>query len=209
MNFAQVYQHYQIPSNLQQHQLRVAGIAYLIAKYWQAKPKIDPVLMARVGLVHDMGNILKFDLNPKVAKRYGLTNLSKWQQVQHEFRRKYGNDEVETTFAICRELGLEQELAILQREHQIYNPPKIAQSPNDWPVKIFLYADMRVSPQGVVSLEERLKDFFARYRFNRPEWFKAGQSIENQLQARTTIDITSINETQLQPLYSQFLHWKV
>ena len=209
MNFTQVYQHYQIPPNLQQHQLRVAGITYLIAKHWQAQPKIDPVLMARVGLVHDMGNILKFGLNSKTAKRYGLTNLSKWQQVQQEFRRQYGPDEVKATFAICRELDLEQELAILQREHQIYDPPKIAQSPNNWPVKIFLYADMRVAPQGIVSLEKRLKDFFARYHLDQPEWFKAGQSIENQLQARTTIDITSINETQLQPLYSQFLHWQV
>jgi len=209
MNFAQVYQKYQIPPNLQQHQLRVAGVAYLITNNWKTNPPIDPKLMAKVGLVHDMGNILKFNLEPKIAQRYGLTDLDKWNRVKQLFRQKYGPDENQATFQICQELGLTKELTILKQINQLYDLTKIANSPH-WPLKIAVYADMRVSPDGVVSFKQRLEDFFQRYNLHDIDsWLIAGKKIESQLQSQTKIDITTITESDLQHLYPIFLNWKV
>ncbi len=206
MNFAQAYQHYQIPPNLQLHQLRVAGVGYLVAQHCHFQ--VDSVLVARACLVHDMGNILKFDLSPNTAQRYGLTNLDQLRQIQQQFRQKYGSDEVKATFKICQELGLTKELEILKQENQLYEIKTVTLR-GSWPVKILLYADMRVSPDGIVSLKSRLTDFLKRYNLHKPSLLNEAYQLENLLQQHTSINITAINESQTKPLYSQFLNWKV
>jgi hypothetical protein len=60
MKILDIYKDYQIPDNLQLHQLRVAGVAKLTFDNWLSeKPDIN--LITSVCLLHDMGNIIKFD----------------------------------------------------------------------------------------------------------------------------------------------------
>ncbi len=58
-NIIQIYSQYKIMPTLQQHQLRVAGVAKQICD--SISEPIDKEVVVDVCLVHDMGNIIKFD----------------------------------------------------------------------------------------------------------------------------------------------------
>ena len=62
MNIFNIYAKYKIPPQLQTHQLRVAAVAKTICEHlW---PKLsDMRTIISTCLVHDMGNIIKFDLD--------------------------------------------------------------------------------------------------------------------------------------------------
>jgi len=79
MNIIQVYAKYQIMPELARHQLRVAGVAQTIVQACQERLDEDSIVTAC--LLHDMGNILKFDLTrfPEFLQPEGLDY---WQQVQ-------------------------------------------------------------------------------------------------------------------------------
>ena len=76
--------------NLREHQLRVASVAAQICdNFFEPLNKKDIVTAC---LLHDMGNIIKFNLNyfPELIKPEGIEY---WQKVQNEYKKKYGNDE--------------------------------------------------------------------------------------------------------------------
>jgi hypothetical protein len=108
-----------------------------------------------------MGNIIKFKLDrfPEFLEPHGLTY---WQEVQNEYLSKYGKNEHVATEAICHELGVSSEVlhCVAQvgftRVHEhITDDTREACVVN--------YADMRVGPRGVISLNDRIADGYARY----------------------------------------------
>ena len=103
MQIKQLYEKYQIMSQLAQHQLRVGGIVSLITKDKAA------ILTA---LVHDMGNIVKF------------SNLDLgWTSVQEIFQKKYGRDANLATLKILDDAGLTKLRDLVEQEvaHYLYN----------------------------------------------------------------------------------------
>ncbi len=61
-----IYSHYHIPPIIEMHQLRVAAVARTLAEAHVGK--CDAEVVTQVGLLHDMGNLIKveFDKFPKV-----------------------------------------------------------------------------------------------------------------------------------------------
>src|SRR5437588_9728526 len=74
-NILEVYRKYSIPTNLQLHMLRAAAIGKLITDHWnyQHGPAIDVSVIIKTLLLHDMGNIVKIDLDAPL----GLTDAEK------------------------------------------------------------------------------------------------------------------------------------
>ena len=69
------------------------------------------------------------------------------------------------------------------------------------------YADMRVSPYGVVSLEERMKEAKNRYKLESPSeeeererLIECGREIEKQIFAKCKIKPEDINNETVTPL---------
>ena len=60
MTILEIYEKYKIMPQLQEHQLRVASVAKTICDHLLVPVHTDHVVS--VCLLHDMGNILKFDL---------------------------------------------------------------------------------------------------------------------------------------------------
>lgn len=144
---------------LQLHMLRVAAVAQQICTHFQ-RPVDDKAVVA-ASLLHDMGNILKFDLErfPEFLQPKGLAY---WQQVKQDCAKKYGPDEHQATLQIARELGVSER--VLELIDAVgFNKAEQNWASTDSGIKICAYADMRVSPFGVVSLEERLRDLEDRY----------------------------------------------
>ncbi len=159
MTIQQIYDHYRILPMLQLHQLRVAGVARFIAGY--LKTPVDMQLITEACLLHDMGNIIKFDLlmYPDFLKPDGYEY---WFQVQSYFKQRYGENEFQANLKIAQEIGLRPEvqeiIGSISFTHVIQN----FESEN-MALKISDYADTRVSPLKVVSLEERFVDLETRY----------------------------------------------
>ncbi|USN54769.1 MAG: HD domain-containing protein [Candidatus Peribacteria bacterium] len=56
-----IYTQYQIPPSLQEHMLRVAAVAEQICLH--SSQEIDHATIVTAALLHDMGNIIKFNLD--------------------------------------------------------------------------------------------------------------------------------------------------
>lgn len=144
---------------LQLHQLRVAAVGQILC---DSIPDFkDTKEVVTTCLLHDMGNIIKFDLNyfPEFLKPEGLEY---WQKVKDEYIQKYGNDEHHATQDIIAELvgsGKIREYA----DQVGFSKLQETKDETSLAKKICAYSDMRVGPHGVILIEERVTDGRKRY----------------------------------------------
>ncbi len=163
MRIDDIYTKYQIMPSLQLHMLRVTGVSVIISEHMQQKVQKKDIITAC--LLHDMGNILKFnlDLFPDFLQPEGKEY---WQKIKDSFAKKYGTDEHEATIQIVKEIGVEERIIELIDAFTFSEADKNAKS-NDLERMICTYSDMRVEPQKVVSLEDRLRDGRKRFKLNK------------------------------------------
>jgi len=163
---SEIYSRYPIPQGLRQHQLRVTAVASVICDGFNLSLDRDDVI--RACLVHDMGNLIKFDLDqlPELLEPEGANY---WRERKAELIAKYGPDEHAATVAIVRELGVSKKIISYIDLIGFKNTIKAVES-TDFEGKICHYADHRSTPHGVESLAERLADGDRRYshRTDRP-----------------------------------------
>lgn len=214
MKINEIYQHYQIMPNLQLHLLRVAGVAEQICESLNDGFQLTPEEKNNVifaSLLHDMGNIIKFDLTrfPQFCEPAGSAF---WLDVQNKYLAKYGKDEHEAALQIARELKISSRIINLIDSVGFHQINDIVEK-SDISPKICEYADARVSPFGIVSLDERLQDLKERYhkKYPSPEDVKRrkhfkelAHQLEDQVFAHSAIkpqDITDATvNTRLQNL---------
>ena len=165
----EIYAQYNTMPNLQLHQLRVAAVGKMICENFSSgggsasggkKPvnKNDIILAC---LFHDMGNILKFNLTyfPEFLEPQGLEY---WERVKSEYKEKYGRDQHEASKKIAREIDLSA--AVVEIIDMIgFSKIGDALAGDSFENKICVYADSRVGPRGVLTLEERFIDGRKRY----------------------------------------------
>ena len=145
--------------NLRLHQLRVAALARELAVALHA----DYELVTRAGLLHDMGNIMKTDFTQFPPEFYGDKGITYWQNIQNEFAEKYGPDEHTATAAIARKIGVSDDVLFLIQSMGFSKAENIFLNGSP-ELQILEYADQRVAPNGVVSMEERLHEGHERYK---------------------------------------------
>lgn len=222
MKIKEIYKIYLVPPNLQQHMLRVAGISKVIAENWRgATLDIETIITAC--LVHDIGNILKFDLENKA---YFLgeeeKNLEYWKKVKLEMSQKYGPDEHDATATICGELRLDSKALWVVNNWGFGNFDKVLQSAN-LAYKICVYSDHRIGPFGVVDLKDRFSEQRKRYEEHkykssdtsahlseRAEYLiDCAYRIEQQLQKNISKDLNSISDQEVETNFSLFLEQEI
>lgn len=195
MQIRDLYDKYNIMPQLREHQLRVGGIARLITD------DHDSIVTA---LVHDMGNIVKFDLDNPVTL---ISDVEKWKIEQEHVRKTYGRDAHEATYAILAEAGLDKYNTHLRDEGRAYDNETLDidffESMSK-PALFTLYADMRVSVDGVVSMQERIEDLERRYGAPRTE-SKWANKLEDYIQSIASIDVRTITEESVEPLFDELL----
>ncbi|MBD3280509.1 HD domain-containing protein [Candidatus Dojkabacteria bacterium] len=162
MNIEEIYKKYKIPPNLRLHQLRVAAVAKLIVENWIGEEEIDEDVIITACLLHDMGNIIKFNLEifPEYLEPEGYDY---WKSIQNEFVEKYGNDEHKATFQIAEEIGVSEKVTEILESWGFSNGRETARS-TSYEAKISRYADQRVDVDGAKSMQERHQKSRDRYR---------------------------------------------
>lgn len=193
-----IYKKYQIPPNLQEHLLRVTKIALFICGHWSG-PKVDVELVKKSALLHDLGNIVKFDLK-KYSHFLGKerNRVDHWFKIQRRIRKKYDNDDHKATLKMLKEIGVNKRV-IYTILGKTFGNALLTEKGKSWELKILLYADLRVGPLGIMSLNERLREITNRIekyrkRKNLPELVKACQQIEKQIQKNVNFKVCEISD---------------
>jgi hypothetical protein len=212
MNILEIYKKYQIMPQLAEHQLKVAGVADLIC----AQITLTPALSQReredivlACLLHDMGNILKFDLSKTKSLLNQDIDTEFWQKVKEGYKQKYGVDEHQASLIIVKEVGASPRVIELIDCIGFDNGKTNAET-EDFSKKICAYSDMRVGPRGIISLEERLADLRVRYdnKFHmmggndeaRSEFENGLREIERQIFGSSKMKAGDITEEAIMPV---------
>lgn len=160
MTVNDVYTKYKIMPLLRLHQLRVAAVAKAICESLPQTSDFENIISAC--LVHDMGNIIKYDLS-LFKESTQPEGLKYWQSVKKEFVQKYGNNEHLATAQIATDLNLSvRTLDILNSVG--FSKASLNLKQGDLAKMIVCYADQRVTPKGVASLSKRINDGKTRFK---------------------------------------------
>lgn len=156
-----IYDKYEIPENLREHMLRVAGVCGFIIDHTSVP--LNSKIIIETALTHDLGNILKFDLN--VSKKYydfSVEQLEKINKAKEKYSKIYGNDCDAMTRDILTKENLNPKISELLRHFVFEDVEEIEESKME-DKKILKYADLRVGMTGIISLEDRINDAIPRY----------------------------------------------
>lgn len=157
----EIYSRYKIPPIIQTHQLRVAAVARIIAEAHAGK--CDAEVVTQVGLLHDMGNIIKVQFNV-FAEAWEPEGVAYWQAVRNDMVNQYGPDEHEATVAIAKEIGV-SDIVLHCTDMMSFSHIEKVLLEGTLEEQICAYADNRVGPFGVLSLAERLEEAKQRYMY--------------------------------------------
>lgn len=161
----EIYNTYNLMPTLVEHQLRVGAVAKTIMDNLTEYQENNKEIVTAC-LLHDMGNIIKFDLQKSKEVLGQEIDVEYWQKVKAEFVSKYGKDEHHATLEIAKEIGVGEK--VLEYINAIgFHTAEQNKESKDMGRKICAYSDMRVWPLGVVPLEKRLKDLRVRYELKR------------------------------------------
>lgn len=181
----EIYSQFSVPPNLAQHMHTVARVVCSVRDHWVGD-KIDWNFIITAALLHDIGNIVKFNFesHPEFLGAEAV-NVEYWKEVQRKIIQKYGSDDHMASGNMLKEIGITGNLLDTIQDKSFSNAVAVSQG-DDWYAKILLYADMRVMPHGIVTLEERLSDVRSRMPqyTQRPDFedlLSAARNIENQL----------------------------
>ena len=216
MLISDIYEKFSITPMLQVHQKRAAAVGMYIADHWNDQINKETIIQAL--LLHDMGNIIKFDLENKPQLLGAeLPRVDFWKKKQQEFIQTYGTDEHTATLEIAKSLGVSEDILYLLEHMGSGNLSKTVELDN-WELKIVSYADLRAGPFGILSVNKRFDDLIARYKGrNHPianiERTERNRlyclDVEKQIQKHTTILLEDITEDVVAPLIEELSTYRI
>lgn len=198
MKIGEIYKKFGVSPNLQEHMERVFGVVSLIQKHWKGTEVVDWELTKKMALVHDVGNIVKFDFeNHPEFLGDEQKNIEHWEKVQAEMIVKYGSDDNEATKKMLAELGIDPKVVEDVYNKRFINSVHTSQSDN-LSLKILYYADLRALPLRIGSLTERINEIRKRYanyasRSDFEDLVNACHEIEKEIQSKVNFSVDDIN----------------
>ncbi|HRN70678.1 MAG TPA: HD domain-containing protein [Candidatus Woesebacteria bacterium] len=229
MQIQDIYIQYTIMPSLQLHMLRVAAVAQLICNSFEKELSekipnqvrddnihIDTEHIIAACLLHDMGNILKFNMAifPEFLEPEGKEY---WENIKKEYTQKYGTDEHEATIQIAKEIQMAPRIIQLIDRFYFLKAQE-NEKIDDYGAKICAYADMRVEPHHIVSLKGRLEEGKRRFYQNTPQLFDNAVfqtmtaslgEIEKQIFSKITIKPTDITDATVSPFIENLRNFEL
>lgn len=207
VNVLGIYKKYKIIPSVIDHQLRVAAVVALICEKFNEDLDKESVIVA--ALLHDMGNILKIDLQ-KYTDNFPIPEegIDYWQSVKDSFKEKYGSEPDEATYKIVEEIGVSEKIKSLLHDLNFEFIKSIAELGMD--KKILKYADLRVAFHNVISLEDRIQDAIIRYPgVVTDELHNVAREIEKQIFEKCSIKPEDINDESVKDYIEKLKNFEI
>ncbi|MFA6514752.1 MAG: hypothetical protein WCT42_00605 [Candidatus Paceibacterota bacterium] len=214
MKIKDIYNKYQIPEHLRQHMYRVTAVGLLVNDFLSDFVKLDKNILSTAMLLHDIGNIIKFDLNSDLLKKENIENLEK---IKNDFILKYGDDEHIATLSIVKEIKVNQKVIDILDNIGSSKIQSTIDS-DDWYKKVCSYSDFRVAPYGVTSIEERFNDVIKRYKglghilgdVEKTEQKKIDAlTLESQIQEKCSSSLDLINDLKIKNIVEMLEEYEI
>ncbi len=199
-----LYEEYIVMPNMRAHMYRVTAVASVICDHFNGL--LDRKSIISACLLHDIGKIVALDpIMPKMTKPRGEDY---WINIQRSLIEKYKtHDEHTATLAMALEIGASLHTLELIHSSGFFNAHLVNDS-GEFEKMIVLYSDMRVSPDGVTTLQARLDDLSVRYKDNprtikgraKDEIHEAIFAIEKQIFSHTDIQPEFISDLVCDPI---------
>jgi hypothetical protein len=160
-----VYDVLGLPAGLRTHMTMTMAVVRLIGA--QAAEDMRSVVrdVELTMALHDVGNPVKFDFDAATAVAMlgePSETLPRWRLYSEYMQARYGEDDHVATGAILNELKVRPDLIELVSKKSSHHFAAILT--REVPAEMLaLYADMRVAPTGIVSIEERYREASERY----------------------------------------------
>lgn len=201
-----IYNQYHTMPNLQLHQLRVAAVAMQICDSFDFP--LNRRDLAIGCMVHDIGNIVKFRLRVFPELLEG-EDVDYWENIQKQYIEKYGAEEHEANMGIVHELFVSKEVVDVVDAVGFHNWCMVKDG-TSWEHKIASYADSRVAPFGIKSLQERLLDANKRYvdvshttDSVRDELYDCIKEVEKEIFSHLDIKPENINDESISKYFEE------
>ena len=208
MQIKQLYRQYDIMPQLEMHMLRVGAVGKMVAENWIGG--CDSKFVTDLCLIHDMGNLVKFDLTNRNEDKFGkIENVEYWQKMQQQYWDKYGHEAHDATEGILRAAGMTKFVESINEEEKLYfaEAREIGLEQVNTAAIILMYSDCRVAPAGVVSYRERIDDLKERYGVRTETWYDWTNWFDEWIQKQVAIDLNSITEASVTPLFDELLSY--
>ena len=162
MTTKEIYLRMDVPLGLQDHMLTVAALVTVIKDNWSGEVKVDWPAVTAAALLHDLGNVVKFDLD-KFPQLLGpeLPQINYWREKRAELVAKYSADDHATTDAMLAELSISPVIRQIISDKSFGNAI-VAAASGSFESKILLYCDLRVLPERIGTLDERIAEIKTR-----------------------------------------------
>jgi hypothetical protein len=202
-----IYAYCYLPNILIEHMWRVTSLADKLLNSWTG-PKLNQPMLLETMLLHDLGNLVKFDLSPAAPHLLlPAKALTFYHQLQKLWWLKFGQNANMTTSRLIAGFPLKNSSQITKLILGHTSGTLAATVKNhDWLQKICDYTDFRVGPQGLVSLTARFADLKRRYAYKHLDWadevevnlrLAAFKSLEAQLQNHLNCNLDRLIDSDL------------
>lgn len=209
MKIEEIYKKFKINPALEKHQKLVAAITLKICD--SLSRKVDTKNIVTAALLHDLGNIVKGDVSNFVPAE----DLDYWLEVQNETKGQYGDNATEATVKMIKDLNLREEEKVLEYLSWVGGSNLTHRDMDDFKDLehvILPYADGKVGPSGIVSIEERMEEANKRSKFKNhdPERVRAAiNRMEITIFTFSWMTKDEITEKTVEPYLKRVEDWEV
>ena len=155
-----LFKQYHVPKNIVEHCRKVSELAVSIAERLKKRGVVIDIGLVRIGaLMHDWMKAATLEKLGGAPFNYNPTpeEINAWRELRAEFK---GMHESEIAHTLLKDKYPELAEFIIH-ERIIAHDLSLKRS---WEEKVVHYSDWRVLGDSVIPLNERMEDFFVRYR---------------------------------------------
>jgi len=207
MQILKIYSKYKTLPNLQLHMLRVGALAQIITNNWVGEI-IDKESIIKTCLLHDIAKPINFDMTNQKQYIKDDNELIEIEECNNFLISNYGVEEHPALEMIGKEIGVsEKSLELLKNLEWHYIKKLLAN--NDIESLIPIYADMRISPNGIVSIIDRVEDLKKRTGKENNQQFEYIQKLESLINENTKANLYQITNQEINIMIKNFKNYNI
>ncbi len=199
MKVKEVYQQYRTPKNLQKHMLRVAALGTIILKNWNSS-NLDDNAIIQTLVLHDIAKPVTFEISKQAQF---VSNPEELKILEENIRfliDNYGTNEHDAALKIFQEIGLSKNAQRLINKLEWHYIDRLMVT-GDTEALIAIYCDMRIGPEGLLSIKERLHELHKRAPMDQFEKrLQSAIKLQKLIQSNVDIDLENIQDEQVEQM---------